>query len=55
MSEQERKIVEMLGEAWNAYLLLPVEHPNDHAEMMRAIHAAQALVLMRMGRRALNS
>lgn len=55
MTPDEIRIVDMLAAAWNAYLALPVEHPCDRTEFMRAIHDAQARVLMRPARRDLES
>lgn len=54
LTDQERAASEALAAAWNAYLLLPIEHPDDQDEFRRAIHAAQAKVLMRPGRRQVN-
>jgi len=50
----ERAIVLQLAEAWNRVCELPVEHKTDGIEFERAIHQAQALVLMRAGRREVN-
>jgi hypothetical protein len=55
LTEQEAKIAQMLGEVWNEYLSLPVEHPMDQQEFCRAIHTCQDMVLARCGRRALNA
>ena len=54
LTEQERAVSQKLAEAWNLYLMLPIEHPDDQDEFRRAIHAASAKVLMRPGRRQLN-
>lgn len=55
LTEQEAKIARMLGEVWNEYLSLPVEHPMDQQEFCKAIHSCQDTVLARSGRRALNA
>ena len=55
LTEQEAKIVQMFGDAWNEYLRLPVEHPNDQAEMCAAVHVCQRAVLARSGRRQFHS
>ncbi|HGM8127808.1 TPA: hypothetical protein ACKQAT_004973 [Pseudomonas aeruginosa] len=47
-------MVDLLAQAWNSYLKLPVEHQAEAAEFCRAIHACQDMVLARCGRRALN-
>ncbi|ARA83755.1 hypothetical protein PLA107_005695 [Pseudomonas amygdali pv. lachrymans str. M301315] len=54
-TEQEAAIARLLGEAWNAYLTLPVEHPMDQQEFCTAIHRCQDMVLARSGRRSLNA
>lgn len=55
LTDQERGVVLALAEAWNRYVDLPVEHGDDMDEFRRAIHAAQAKVLMRPGRREINA
>lgn len=50
----ERAVIDALVEAWNRFLTLPVEHPDDQLEFRQAIHAAQTLVLARPGRREFN-
>lgn len=51
LTDQERAVVDALAEAWNRYVDLPIEHDDDQDEFRRAIHAANAKVLMRPGRR----
>ena len=51
---EEAKVARKLAEAWNLFCELPVEHADDTEEFRRAIHAAQAKVLMRPGRRQIN-
>ena len=55
LTDQEAKVAQMLGEAWNEYLKLPVEHPMGQEEFCSAIHACQNIVLARCGVRALKS
>lgn len=55
LTEQEKAVVLALAEAWDMFLMLPVEHADDTEEFRRAIHAAQAKVLMRSGRRQINA
>ncbi|UNA05728.1 hypothetical protein PQA65_gp14 [Yersinia phage vB_YenM_42.18] len=43
----------MLGDAWNQYLQLPIEHPCERDEFCRAIHACQGIVLARPAIRGL--
>ncbi len=55
LTDQEAKVAQMLGDAWNEYLKLPVEHPMGQSEFCSAIHACQNMVLARCGVRALKS
>ncbi|MET3715389.1 hypothetical protein ABMD26_001637 [Pseudomonas sp. PvP001] len=54
-TKQEAAIARLLGEVWNAYLALPVEHPMERTEFCTAIHRCQDIVLARSGRRALDA
>ena len=54
VTKQERKVLELLAEAWNAFCELPEEHPMEKAEFCGAIHSCQDKVLMRTGRREVN-
>lgn len=54
LSEAEKAVALKLAEAWNLFTALPVEHADDADEFRRAIHTAQAKVLMRPGRRQIN-
>ncbi|EKN6414450.1 hypothetical protein DVQ15_08910 [Yersinia enterocolitica] len=49
----EQRIAQMLGDAWNQYLLLPIEHPSERAEFCRAIHDCQRIILARPAIRGL--
>lgn len=55
LTDQEAKVAQMLGDAWNEYLKLPLEHPMGQSEFCSAIHACQNMVLARCGVRALKS
>ncbi|MBW3503347.1 hypothetical protein CJF43_07220 [Pseudomonas fragi] len=55
LTDQEAKVAQMLGDAWNEYLKLPIEHPMEQKEFCSAIHACQNMVLARCGVRALKS
>lgn len=55
LTEHEAKVAQMLGEAWNEYVKLPVEHPMERQEFCTAIHACQDKILGRAGRRAFHS
>ena len=50
---QETMCLDLLGMAWNVFGELPTQHGCDTAEMAFAIHAAQHIILARVGRRAL--
>lgn len=47
MTEQEREIVEKLGDIWNLFLKLPVEHPMARSEFANHVHALQSHVAAR--------
>jgi hypothetical protein len=47
LTEDERKVLEALAEAWRRFLALPVQHKWDQTEFMLAIHQAQYVVLAR--------
>ncbi len=53
MTETERDIVVLLGEVWNLFLELPIQHPMDQQEMCAIIHSAQEKVLARPGLRSM--
>ncbi|EJA2567274.1 TPA: hypothetical protein ACRNH0_003336 [Pseudomonas aeruginosa] len=54
LTQQEARVVDLLAQAWNEYLQLPVEHSVEAPEFCVAIHRCQDMVLARCGRRALN-
>jgi hypothetical protein len=49
---QERIVVRLLAEAWNAFLALDRDHPDELIEMRSAIHRGQDLIAFRVARRA---
>lgn len=51
LTNMEMLAVRKVSEAWNAYLALPVEHDDDLADVRFHIHAINAKILMRPGRR----
>lgn len=55
MTDDEREIVEKLGEVWNLFLKLPVEHPTANLEFSAGIHVLQNHVAARATLRDLNS
>lgn len=44
----EAQVLDKLGAAWNAFLLLKPEHPDDLPDFRHHIHAAQRIVLSRV-------
>ena len=48
---EELRVLDLLGQAWNEFVALPEEHSADRVEFMQAIHAAQNVVLARIGNR----
>lgn len=55
LSEHENHVLHLTVETWNAFLLLPNEHPDDVDEFRHAIHRLQSLILQRPTRRQINS
>ncbi|AHM71659.1 hypothetical protein [Yersinia hibernica] len=49
----EQQITQMLGDAWNQFLQLPLEHPMERNEFCLAIHACQRIILARPAIRGL--
>lgn len=52
ITPDELVCLDLLGQAWEAFLCLPVEHNHDRPEFMKAIHDAQGLIAIRVARRA---
>src|ERR1039458_2403469 len=55
MTKEELSVISQLVIAWNNFLLLPVEHPDEQEEFRRAIHAAQNIVAARSGYRSIST
>ena len=51
MTEHEKAVLNHLVEAWNVFLSLPIEHPDDVTEFRRCIHSAQFMIMARPTRR----
>lgn len=49
----ERRVLDKLAEAWNAYLELSKAHPDQDAEFRHGIHALQHQIMARPTRRML--
>ena len=50
----EQEVLDSLADAWNKYIRLQEQHPEDRTEFMRAIHVAQNIVLARPTCREMN-
>lgn len=47
LTPEEAHIERLLAQAWNAFIKLPVQHPQDMDEFLSAIHSAQRIVGVR--------
>lgn len=54
LTVMEKLAVRKFAEAWNVFAALPVEHDDDTAEVRALVHAINAKILMRPGRREMN-
>ena len=54
LSSEERKVLELLGKAWNEYIQLPIQHEADRPEFQQHLHSLQNLVLSRPAYRHLH-
>lgn len=54
LKADEHRLAQMLGDIWNEYLKLPVEHPCERDEFCKAIHACQDMILARPSVRAIS-
>ena len=52
MTEEEKRVLKLLGQAYNEFRQLEVIHHADVSEFVLAIHAAQNIILARAGLRA---
>lgn len=53
LQPNERRVLDKLAEAWNAYLELSKAHPDQDAEFRHGIHALQHQIMARPTRRML--
>ena len=51
VNEKQLQIINLLSEAFNKYIELDVQHPNDQMEFCNAIHRCQHLIMIRDVRR----
>lgn len=47
MTQDEIKVIELLADAWNAFVKLEVMHPDDALHFRTNIHAAQSIIMQR--------
>jgi hypothetical protein len=47
MTKHELKVIKLLAEAYQSFSELEVYHPEDDGEFVRAVHAAQNIVMAR--------
>jgi hypothetical protein len=47
LTPDEQKVLDLLAEAHNVYVTLPVEHPMHHQEWAMDLHRLQRLVMSR--------
>lgn len=47
LTEDEEYIIDKLGEVWNLYLMLPIQHEMEQDEFCRAMHRVQDIVASR--------
>lgn len=55
ITEAEVNVLNLLGDAYNAFVLLPRQHQADTPDFSDAIHRAQKIVLARVGQRVLRA
>ena len=53
ITDGETEVMELLGKAWDKFILLKSEHSDDINDFNYAIHLAQNIVLSRVGLRLL--
>jgi hypothetical protein len=52
LGADEQIVMNSLLAAWEGYVKLPVQHPSDQQEFLRALHECQRLLAIRIVRRA---
>lgn len=51
MTDAETRALEALAQAWNAFMELPAEHPDDVTEFRHGIHRLEEKIMARPTRR----
>lgn len=54
MTPEERAALDALTVAWNLFVALPTEHPDDTTEFRHGIHTLQRQIMARPTRRQIN-
>ena len=52
-SETEKKVMKHLVAAWNTFMELDYQHPQDQPDFCNAIHVCQRILAMRIARKVL--
>jgi len=47
LTEDEEYIIDKLGEVWNLYLMLPIQHDMEQEEFCSVMHRLQDMVASR--------
>ncbi len=55
LTNPERQTIAKLAEAWNLFLALPSNHPDDMHDFRKAIHDAQRIIMARPAYRDLQN
>lgn len=48
LTDDEQTVLDLLSQAWDQFLKLPVQHPMHQSEMCSALHACQRIVMCRV-------
>jgi len=51
LTKEEDKIMDLIGDIWNGFNKLPIQHPDDLFEFKFGIHYLQGLLMQRVVRR----
>ena len=50
MKTQEKKVLDLLVDAWNEFIKLNEEHPDEQEDFKDGIHKCQYIIAMRIAR-----
>ena len=54
LTDNEQNVLNSLGDVWNSFLELPIEHPDDLNDFKYGIHLLQRQIMCRPIRREIN-